>query len=158
MRLPKADLSGLVEAVNSNKGDDSLSRFLKPETWDVLAGYLAMESASIGRILIVQGAVDRTLYLMESGVLRVHRGHRNSELQLAVLGPGSVVGEGAFFSPVERNATVQVTRASVLWTLSPESFAALSREEPHAALALSMALGAVLSVRMLDVSRRISIT
>ncbi|MBI5277920.1 MAG: cyclic nucleotide-binding domain-containing protein [Burkholderiales bacterium] len=158
MRTPKADLSGLVEAVRSNRAEDSLGRFMHADMWDVLAGYLVMETAGVGRTLIVQGSGDRTLYLMEAGVLRVHRGHRNSELQLAVLGPGSVVGEGAFFCPVERNATVQVTRSAVLWTLSPELFAQLSREEPQAALALSMGLGAVLSVRMLDVARRVSIT
>jgi CRP-like cAMP-binding protein len=154
----KADLSALVAAVKSNKGEDSLARFIAPEAWDVLAGYLEMERADSGRMLIAQGALDRILYIVESGVLRVHRGHRNSELQLAVLGPGSVVGEGAFFCAIERNATVQVTRPAVLWTLSPQRFQALSQDAPETALALSMALGAVLSVRMLDVSRRISIT
>jgi CRP/FNR family cyclic AMP-dependent transcriptional regulator len=154
----KADLSKLVAAVETNKGDDTLARFLKPQAWDVLAEYLSMDEVERGHILIAQGALDRTLYFLESGVLRVHRGHSNSQLQLAVLGPGSVVGEGSFFSEIERNATVQATQPSVVWSLTPQRFEAMSKAHPAAALALSMALGAVLSSRMLDVSRRITIT
>ena len=77
---------------------------------------------------------------------------------VSVLGPGSVVGEGSFFSEIERNATVQATQPSVLWALTPGKFSALSKQDPPTALALSMALGAVLSTRMLDVARKISIT
>jgi CRP/FNR family cyclic AMP-dependent transcriptional regulator len=154
----KPDLSRLVAAVQANKSDDTLARFLQPDAWEVMAAYLSQEKVERGHILISQGALDRTLYFLESGVLRVHRGHSNSQLQLAVLGPGSVVGEGSFFSEIERNATVQATQPSVLWTLSPAKFADMSKHHPTTALALSMALGAVLSTRMLDVARRITVT
>jgi CRP/FNR family cyclic AMP-dependent transcriptional regulator len=75
-----------------------------------------------------------------------------------VVGPGSVVGEGSFFSEIERNATVQATQPAVLWSLTPAKFQAMTKANPEVALALAMALGAVLSTRMLNVSRRIAIT
>ena len=158
LKPKKADVSKLVAAVAANRGDDTLNRFMPPEAWDVLATYLSQENVPRGQILIAQGALDRTLYFLESGVLRVHRGQNNGEIQLAILGPGSVVGEGSFFSEIERNATVQATQPSVLWSLTPGKFKTMSKEDPKTALALSMALGAVLSTRMLDVARKISIT
>ncbi|MBC5766727.1 Crp/Fnr family transcriptional regulator [Ramlibacter albus] len=154
----KPDISRLVEAVRANTSEDTLSRFMPDSAWDVVAEYLSPEKIERGHVLIAQGALDRTLYFVESGILRVHRGHHNAELQLAVLGPGAVVGEGAFFSHVERSATVQATQPTVLWALTPRRFDKMSKAHPEAALALSMALGAVVSTRMLNVARKISIT
>ncbi|HVZ43003.1 MAG TPA: cyclic nucleotide-binding domain-containing protein [Ramlibacter sp.] len=159
LKPARPDVSRLVAAVQCNKSDDTLARFMPPEAWEHLAEYMSVERVERGHILIAQGALDRTLYFLESGVLRVHRGQSNdNQLQLAVLGPGSVVGEGSFFSEIERNATVQATQPSVLWSLTPERFTKMSKKDPATALKLSMALGAVLSTRMLDVARRISIT
>jgi CRP-like cAMP-binding protein len=152
------DVSRLVAAVQGNRSDDTLARFMPEPVWRKLAEYMSVDTVERGYILIAQGALDRTLYFVESGVLRVHRGQANSQLQLAVLGPGSVVGEGSFFSEIERNATVQATQTSVLWSLTPARFAQLAKKDPATALALSMALGAVLSTRMLDVARKISVT
>lgn len=154
----KKDLGRLVEAVTSNKGDDTLGRFMTPQAWDVLASWLSMEKAERGQVLIAQGALDRTLYFVESGVLRVHYGSRNGDLQIALLGAGAVVGEGSFFSQIPRNATVQATQASTLWALTPERFDQLVKKDPLTAVTLSMALGAVLSTRMLDVSKKIAVT
>src|SRR6185295_4193007 len=104
MKSSRPDVSRLVAAVQGNRSDDTLARFMPPEAWKRLADYMTMEKFERGHVLIAQGALDRTLYFIESGVLRVHRGHSNTQLQLAVLGPGSVVGEGSFFSEIERNA------------------------------------------------------
>jgi CRP/FNR family transcriptional regulator, cyclic AMP receptor protein len=154
----KQDLSRLLGAIAANKSDDTLGRFMPPKAWDVLAGYLSQEKVERGHILIAQGALDRTLYFVESGVLRVHYGSRNGELNIALLGPGAVVGEGSFFSEIARNATVQATQPATLWCLTPERFDSLAKKDPVTALSLSMALGAVLSTRMLDVSRKVAVT
>jgi hypothetical protein len=158
LKPSRPDISRLVAAVEANKSSDTLARFMPPEAWQKLAEYMSVEKVDRGHILIAQGALDRTLYFLESGVLRVHHGTSASQLQLAVLGPGSVVGEGSFFSEIERNATVQATQPSVLWSLDPLKFRTLAKKDAETALKLSMALGAVLSTRMLDVSRRITVT
>ncbi len=155
---PKHDISRLIEAIASNKSDDTLGRFMPPAAWDVLAGYLSKEKVERGHVLIAEGALDRTLYFIETGVLRVHYGGRNGDMNIALLGPGAVVGEGSFFSEIPRNATVQATQSATVWGLNPERFATLSKKDSVTALALAMALGAVLSTRMLDVSRKIAVT
>ena len=45
-----------------------------------------------------------------------------------------------------------------VWALNPEDFTAISKQYPSVALALSMALGAVLATRMLNLSKRIAVT
>jgi CRP-like cAMP-binding protein len=154
----KQDLRRLLEAVAATQSDDTLGRFMPAKAWDLLAQHLSQEKVERGHVLIAQGALDRTLYFVESGVLRVHYAGRNGEMNIALLGPGSVVGEGSFFSEIPRNATVQATQPSVLWTLTPERFDKLAKKDPVTALSLSMALGAVLSTRMLDMSRKIAVT
>ena len=156
--MDRQDLTRLVEAVSVNQAVDSLSRFLAPEMWDVLAGCLAPRRLEQGSVLIGQGTIDRTVFLVESGMLRVQYLKPDAELEIALLGPGSVVGEGAFFSNIPRNATVQATQPSVLWALTPVRFNELAKSDSASALTIAMALGAILSTRMLDISRKVSIT
>lgn len=44
-----------------------------------------------------QGAHNRTLYFIESGTLSVHYGDEKADLRIALVGVGTVLGEGAFF-------------------------------------------------------------
>ncbi|MBX3659265.1 MAG: cyclic nucleotide-binding domain-containing protein [Ramlibacter sp.] len=152
------DISRLVAAVAANSRDDTLARFMPETAWPVLADFLTAESVQRGHVLIAQGALDRSLYFVESGTLRVHYGDQAGQIQIALLGPGAVVGEGAFFSQIERNATVQALEESRVWGLTPERFEKLSRQQTAVALALAMALGAIVSTRMLDVSKRVAVT
>jgi len=55
----------------------------------------------------MQGAKDRTLYLVESGNLTVHFEDSAGYIRQAMVGAGSAVGEGSFFSHLPRSATVQ---------------------------------------------------
>ena len=152
------DVTGLVAAIARNKDDTTLARFLAQHRWSVLAGYIHPVVLKRGHVLISQGAQDRKLYFLESGSLKVDIRTEAGLVQLAILGPGTVVGEGSFFSHLSRNASVVAYSECKVWTMSPEDFSALSREHAAVALALSMALGAILATRMLDMSKRIAIT
>jgi CRP-like cAMP-binding protein len=153
-----ADLSGLIKSVRKNKGKDSLAAHFDELTWRALAECLEPQVTEYRQIVISQGAKDRNLYFVESGMLRVYRSDRDARLQLAVLGPGSVVGEGTFFAPIVRNANVEAVEASVLWELTLERFEAMAARFPQAAYKIAMGLGSVLSVRMLSVAGRLAIT
>lgn len=152
------DLAGLVRAIAKNKGRDSVSRHFDEPTWAALSEYLAPHVAEHRHVVISQGSTDRNLYFVETGMLRVYRSDRDARLQLAVLGPGSVVGEGTFFSPIVRNANVEAVEASLLWELTPGRFAAMAERFPLAAFKVAMGLGHVVSVRMLSVAGRLAIT
>lgn len=156
--LPRADLSALVAAIGQSVAEDSLANRLSPEQWEVLSGYLLPVPLDAGQVLFAQGSHDRSLYLVESGSLSVHYEDHKQRLRLAIVGPGSVVGEGAFFSHRPRSATVQAGTPSLLWSLSALRHAELANRQPAIALQLAMAAGAVLAKRLADRRRRVAAT
>jgi CRP-like cAMP-binding protein len=161
MPLPEdqaSPLSGLLAAIKGHPTEDALARFMGQDDWAVLAAYLQPEDLRRGHILTARGALDRTLYFLESGQLRVHYGSDSTGFVVAMVGPGSVLGEGAFFSELERNATVQAVMPCRVWSLTPEKFTRLRRSNTNVALSLAMALGATVSMRMLDVTKRVVVT
>ena len=98
----KVDLHGLVQAISHATAEDSLNNVLTAEQWDLLAPYLLPVSLPGGQVLFQQGTTDRTLYLLESGSLSVHFEDEKQRLRLAIVGPGSVVGERAHSSRTSR--------------------------------------------------------
>ena len=107
--VSKVDLQGLIDAIAQASADDSMTNPLTQAQWDILSSYLLPVVMPAGQVLFTQGATDRTLYLVESGSLSVHYQDEKERLRLAIVGAGSVVGEGAFFSHRARSATVQAT-------------------------------------------------
>ena len=154
----KPDIQGLLEAIASNPNDPTLSHLVTPPQWAILSGYMQPSSLAPGRILISQGAEDRTLYFVESGMLTVHFEDTNGKIHLAAVGAGSVVGEGGFFSYMARSATVQAGSACKLWALTPMRFSELANRQPQVALALAMALGAIMAKRVVSNRKRIAVT
>lgn len=154
----KPDIKALLEAVTSNPNDPTLSHMLTQAQWAVLSGYMQASVLAPGQILITQGAEDRSLYFVESGMLTVHFEDPNGKIRLAAVGAGSVVGEGGFFSYMARSATVQAGSACKVWALTPMRFSELSNRHPNVALALAMALGAIMAKRVVSNRRRIAVT
>ena len=154
----KIDLTGLLSAIAQADADDSMSNPLTPAQWDTVSAYLQPCAVPVGHVLFSQGATDRTLYLVESGSLSVHYQDEKERLRLAIVGPGSVVGEGAFFSMRPRSATVQASAPTKLWTLTALRFTELTNRQPAIALGLAMAAGAVLAKRLGNRRRRVAAT
>ncbi len=156
--VSKLDLQGLLDAIAQASADDSMTNPLTPAQWDILSSYLLPVVLPAGQILFSQGATDRTLYLVESGSLSVHYQDEKERLRLAIVGPGSVVGEGAFFSHRSRSATVQASAPCKLWSLTAIRFTELTNRQPAIALGLVMAAGAVLAKRLGNRRRRVAAT
>ena len=79
-------------------------------------------------------------------------------MSLAMVGAGSVVGEGAFFSRQPRNASAVGSGPCKLWCLTPIRFSELANRQPGLALSLALALGEVIAKRMSNKPRRVAIT
>jgi CRP/FNR family cyclic AMP-dependent transcriptional regulator len=154
----RADIKTLLNAIASDPSEVRLGQALTTAQWDMLAAYMQPMEIAAGRVLIAQGAEDRTLYFVESGMLTVHFEDSAGKIRLAAVGAGAVIGEGGFFSRMARSATVQAGSACRLWTLSPMRFSELANRQPTVALALAMALGAIMARRMVSNRRKIAIT
>jgi CRP/FNR family transcriptional regulator, cyclic AMP receptor protein len=148
----------LATSIQSSQQFDAIRLTLKLTDWEILAQHLQPFTVEAGQEVIRQGATEVTVYIVESGTLGVHHEDANGKIQLATVGPGSVVGEGAFFSRMPRNASVQAMNKGVLWGLSPMRYAELAHRHPSIALSYVMALGSVVTRRMTNKPKRGAVT
>jgi CRP/FNR family transcriptional regulator, cyclic AMP receptor protein len=159
LRAPvKFDVQGLVQAIAHNHSSDSFLPALSPGQWDLLGSYLQPFALKQGQVLIEQAAQDRTVYLLESGSVSVHYEDDKGRVRMAIVGPGSAVGEGAFFTRLPRNATAQAATATKIWCLTPIRFTELSNRQPNVALEIAMALGSLVSRRLANRQKRVAVT
>lgn len=154
----QAGLQGLISTLAQAGAEDSMSDPFSPAQWSVLSPYLQSCTLAAGQVLFTRGGSDRTLFLIESGSLSVHYEDDKGRLRLAIVGSGSVIGEGAFFSHRPRSASVQAAAASKLWGLTTLRFTELSNRHPALALGLAMAAGSVLARRLSNRRRRVAAT
>ena len=152
------DIHGLAQAIALCNASDALRcQFSKPN-WDILASYLQPFNLTSGQVLLEQGALDRTLYFVESGTLSVHYEDEKARVRMALVGPGTVLGEGAFFSHQARNATVQASSACKLWCLTTMRFLELANRHSPIALELTLAMGGVMAKRLYNRPKRVAVT
>ena len=137
---------------------DAVPLNLSEIQWNTLAGYLQPVLLRQGQALIEQGVKDRTVYFVESGTLTVHYEDSHDRIRIAVVGEGSLLGEGAFFSHLPRSATVSAGSDCRLWCLTPLRFRELCTRAPEVALELTVAMSAVLARRMYNKPKRVAVT
>ncbi|RZM01374.1 MAG: cyclic nucleotide-binding domain-containing protein [Variovorax sp.] len=148
----------LQDAIAHNTNYDAFAPVLSGRQWGVLESYLQRIDLPAGQGLIDQGAQDRNLFLIESGVVSIHLVGAEGQMHLAILNAGSVVGEGSFFSHLPRSANVSAMNATRLWRLTPPRFGELSIRQPELALELVVALGSVIARRMGDRLKQVAVT
>ncbi len=134
----------LVDAIAAFDAHDALQSNLTLDDWKLLAPYLSVRFLKPGDVLMQRGDADRELYILAEGELQV----TVDSTVLASLKPGTVVGEGTFFSGQPRSANVLASRTGVAWALTWEKFEAMSAKHPRLSLQLVKGLAAVLAVRM----------
>jgi len=154
----RADIKALATAMRQSNALDALPLNLSETQWNTLAGYLQPVMLRQGQALIEQGVKDRTVYLVESGTLTVHYEDSHDRIRIAVVGEGSLLGEGAFFSHLPRSATVSAGSDCRLWCLTPLRFRELCTRAPEIALELTVAMSAVLARRMYNKPKRVAVT
>ncbi|MBA4194856.1 MAG: cyclic nucleotide-binding domain-containing protein [Hydrogenophaga sp.] len=154
----RADIKALASAMRQSNALDAVPLNLSEIQWNTLAGYLQPVLLRQGQALIEQGVKDRTVYFVESGTLTVHYEDSHDRIRIAVVGEGSLLGEGAFFSHLPRSATVSAGSDCRLWCLTPLRFRELCTRAPEVALELTVAMSAVLARRMYNKPKRVAVT
>ncbi len=152
------DISGLAQAVAHCHASDAMRCQFTTSQWEILASYMQPFALRSGQVLFEQGASDRVLYFVESGTLSVHYKDEKARIRMALVGAGSIVGEGAFFSHQARNATVQASGECKLWCLTPMRFAELASRHSPIALELTLAMGSILARRLNLRPKRVAVT
>jgi ATP-binding cassette subfamily B protein len=97
----------------------------------LLAEQFASETASPGQVLIAEGTVGHTFYLIVRGTMEVVRLQDGEEQQIDSLQDGDYFGEIALLAQVPRTATVRAHTPSLLLTLTRDQFNGLMSAAPE---------------------------
>jgi CRP-like cAMP-binding protein len=139
----------LMRAVESLNAEDAFRPRLDVQQWATLCGYLTRHEIRTGDLLVKQGDIDRTAYLVGEGSLQVYvSGAAPGTTRIAILRPGSMAGEVGLFSDGPRMANVEAMTPCVVWALRMPRFEELSQRVPQIALEVSRAAAGVLATRM----------
>ena len=142
------DITPLVAALHSLRGEDAFDARLTQQQWQALAAALDRHELSPGDLLLRRGDVESRAYLVERGQLQVFvvggppRSHR-----IATLRAGSLVGEPGLFAATPRMAHVEAMTDCVVWSLCARRLHDLAAEAPALVLEVLRAAGAVMAVR-----------
>lgn len=78
-----------------------------------------------GTVLFREGDEGATMYVLQSGRVRISKGSQDGSKTLAVLGPGEFFGEMAILNRKPRTATAEVVEAARLLVLDAKTFEAM---------------------------------
>lgn len=114
---------------------------LEPEKLELLANALQRRSVRAGRHVFRQDEPGSSLFVIESGVVKVQRTSPDGkEVILTILGPGDFFGELAILDGEPRSADAVAKEDCVLLVLERDDFLAFLDREPTAAAKLLAAL------------------
>ena len=75
-----------------------------------------------GSLMFIEGESSAEMFIVRSGKVRILKQEGGSTVELAILGPGSVIGELALLDHQPRSATAQVLEDTVVTVIDEELF------------------------------------
>ncbi|MBI4868494.1 MAG: Crp/Fnr family transcriptional regulator [Candidatus Wallbacteria bacterium] len=102
----------------------------------LLAARLAREvELPASEVLFREGEPGGTMYVVVSGAVRITTRQTGSECELAVMGPGAILGEMSIFADEVRSATATAAEPVGLLSFDGAGITELVMEHPSIALA-----------------------
>jgi len=117
-----------------------------------LLAALELRTQNAGELLIRQGQLSDTLYLLWSGRLQIIIGKNGTRLVLGELTPGCWVGEFGFIDPGPAAASVSVLEDATVLALTQHGMQQLHEASPNTASALLQTLSLDLAERLRNAS------
>lgn len=136
-------LSRVHEDLTALQAMELFNELTYPELLEV-AGVLKTEELEAGRIVVAEGEVSHSLYVIASGSVRVERG----ETPLATLERGSHFGEMALLTNRPRSANVRTLESCRLLSLDRESLYPLFEQHPAIGVKFLWRLSQIQSLRL----------
>jgi NTE family protein len=125
--------------------EESLQRIpffsgMPPDVLSAIAAKLRHERYHHGEVVFVEGSLGDSLYLIESGQVRISTGAGPDEKVINYLGPGNFFGEMALLLNQRRSANVTVVIDADFWVLRKVDLDELLEEYPTIAIQISREL------------------
>lgn len=124
---------------------------------EIFITYLEKLSIPAHSILLKQGELIDDLYFIESGEVSIHIAHNHTSIRLAKSGPGTIVGEIAFFLRTPRTATVTTITHCVVYKLTQKALKSLEEAHPQIALMLQKSIIHVLALRVMQTNYELTL-
>lgn len=125
-----------------------LFQSLTEEEVDRVRRCLSRTEAPAGVIVLQAGTPSSTLYLIQSGTVRVKNEINNQHVMLASLGPFEHFGDMALIDGKGSSATVETTEPCVFWRLERKDFLHLIEDEREIGRKLWRTLAEILNERL----------
>lgn len=124
-----------------------------------LVNLCRLQGLVVGENLFEEGCEGTSMYFIIEGKLAVHKatsmaGKRQA---VALLGPGSVVGEGVLGCKAVRGATLVAVEKTVLAELSLSGFQEIEKSDPQLALTVVKKMLNLSSIRLQKSSERLAL-
>ena len=101
-----------------------------------IAGAGEMADFASGEVVAAEGGEGDALYVITTGELEVVKRSRSTDVPIARLGPGEIVGEMAVLEGSPRSATIRAVRPSRIIRIGRDIVLELVRTRPSAALSI----------------------
>lgn len=131
--LPETDIEDSLQRIPFFRG-------LPPDALSAIAANLHYEHYHRGEIVFVEGSRGDSLYLIDSGQVKISTGAGPDEKIISYLGPGNFFGEMALLLNQRRSATVSVVIDAEFWVLRKANLDELFERYPAIALQMSREL------------------
>lgn len=109
---------------------------LPPAAFVSLLERLRLRRCRRGEVLIAEGAVADSMFILVEGSVAITRQHHEQQIELATLGEGAFFGEMALLSKTPRSATVTALEDGLLFEMSRNLVEDVSRHYPSVGQAI----------------------
>jgi SulP family sulfate permease len=130
------------------------NEFADPASAEKFVALLERRRIAKGSVVIAQGEKSDDLYFLESGRVTVLVTFPSGAvMRVRTMGPGTMVGELGFYLGLIRSATVMADEAAIVYRLTRDMLAEMSREQPALAGHFHEFMARRLSARLADKDR-----
>jgi CRP-like cAMP-binding protein len=115
---------------------------MRDEEYELIARLSHMRQVRRGEILYVEGASDRSFYILKKGAVKITKlTPQGNEIILDIISAGTVFGEIMVAEPRERDETAVVVEDGLICTLRNEDFDRLLQMVPGLAVRINKMIG-----------------
>lgn len=118
------------------------------DEWGKLLKHTQTLLYKAGKIVIHEGAITQTLFIVSFGTLEVIVTHGRQSKRIATIQTGSVMGEQSFLDGKPRSADIRAATDCQILQLSRDNFDIFAAREPALARAFLFDLGRIISLRL----------
>ena len=122
---------------------------LTPEAFKKILSIARRENVEPGSALLREGASGDTLYIILAGRIKVYKtGDNGEQIELAILGSGSIFGEMGVFDGQPNSASIITVEDSILLAITRQRLFDFLHQNPDIAIPLMHTMIFILSSRL----------